>query len=155
MDSASYHQQLNRGFYPRGVTVANASKGINAHVLRATGCTSHGDARRGASRVPGSQWTQHRAGAPLQSAKRKQLTSGPNFFCTHPPLSPSASPAPRRGSESELSFTGLDYSGNRTATHQPLTCFSQLNPSTRGFGRGSSTNQDSTNGAVISERRRP
>ena len=42
--------------------------------------------------------------APLQSAQRKQLTSGSNFF-THPPPSPSASPAPRRGSESELSFT--------------------------------------------------
>ena len=72
MDSASYHQQLNRGFYPKGVTVANASKGINAHVLRATGCTSHGDARRGASRVPGSQWTQHRAGV----AGVKAPTSG-------------------------------------------------------------------------------
>ena len=46
---------------------ANASKGINAHMLRAPGCTSHGDARRGTSRVPGAaeeppQWTQHRGG---------------------------------------------------------------------------------------------
>ena len=42
----------------------------------------------------------------LQSARRKQLISGSNFFClTRPPPSPSASPAPRRGSESELSFT--------------------------------------------------
>jgi len=41
--------------------------------------------------------------APLQSATRKQLTSGRIFFVTHSPPSP-ASPAPRRGSESELSF---------------------------------------------------
>ena len=52
--------------------------------------------------------------APLQSAKRKQLTSGPIFFCGD-------SPAPRRGSESELSFTA-------ESQHS-------------GFGRGSSTNQ--------------
>ena len=37
MDNASYHHQLNRDFYPERVTAANASKVINAHVLRAAG----------------------------------------------------------------------------------------------------------------------
>jgi len=47
--------------------------------------------------------------APLQGAERKQLTAGRNFFCTHPPPSPSASPATRRGSESELPFTSKSH----------------------------------------------
>ena len=59
--------------------------------------------------------------APLQSAKRKQLTSGPNFFVpTHLPLPP---PRPPHG-------------GARSRNSLSL-----LNPNTRGFGRSPSTNQ--------------
>jgi hypothetical protein len=88
INSASYHHQLNRGFYPEGVTAANASKGINAHLLRAAGCTSLTVMRGGAPhvfRVPAEeppQWTQHRAGvagvkAPTSGEAGKVYQKGP------------------------------------------------------------------------------
>ena len=59
----------------------------------------------------------------LSKREEKTIDLGAQIFFvpTHLPLPPPRPPAPRRGSESELSFTA--------------------NPNTRGFGRGSSTNQ--------------
>jgi transposase len=40
MDNASYHHQLNTNYYPEKKTPANASKSLNAHVLRKAGCNA-------------------------------------------------------------------------------------------------------------------
>jgi len=40
---------------------------------------------------------------------RARALNTPAFLCTRPPPPPSASPAPRRGSESELSFTSKSH----------------------------------------------
>jgi hypothetical protein len=70
MDNASYHHQLNTEFYSEGKTPTNASKGLNAHVLRLSGCTEI-NIKRGADsmnyRVPEEEpasWTSHRTGVP-------------------------------------------------------------------------------------------
>ena len=40
MDNASYHHQLNTNYYPEKKNPANASKSLNAHVLRKAGCNA-------------------------------------------------------------------------------------------------------------------
>ena len=40
MDNASYHHQLNTAYYPEKKTPVNATKVLNAHVLRIAGCES-------------------------------------------------------------------------------------------------------------------
>ena len=39
MDNASYHHEMNREYYPAGVTMSNATKAWHAHVLRKAGCS--------------------------------------------------------------------------------------------------------------------
>ena len=68
MDNASYHQQHNTDFYPEKKTPSNASKGLNAHVLRMAGCTEikiqRGE-REFRFEMPSAEragWAAHRAG---------------------------------------------------------------------------------------------
>ena len=79
MDNASYHHQLNTAYFPEGKTVGNASKGLNAHVLRLAGCTHISVSRRRSDgsmvdnfmfEVPAEEpisWRNHRTG--VQGAK--------------------------------------------------------------------------------------
>ena len=71
MDSASYHYQLNTEYYPKGKTPTNAPKGLNAHVLRNSGCSQISVKREDGSamnyEVPETEppdWTVHRKEKP-------------------------------------------------------------------------------------------
>lgn len=71
MDTASFHYQHNTEYYPDKKTPANASKGLNAHVLQKASCTSIFVPRTGAHapgmdyEVPSVEppaWVLHRDG---------------------------------------------------------------------------------------------